>query len=329
MERGDTRVTEMQTASTPLTRAAAKSSFRFRVDESVSEGLARISGEMIQRAVARIERAGVHRAEDLHQVRITLKRLRALLRLARPVISKAFYAREKNRLKAMAERLAFFRDSMVSRQALVTLAGSFTGERSQTAFNRVLARFVEQGADRSRFQARREQALRHTAADLLDAKQSFENMLIPAEDWKALGTGLQKVYGRARNQMLSVLSAQTSEAFHDWRKQVKYLYYQLQMLGSISPKRLESMVRKLGTLEDRLGFDHDLAVLERLLCDGRERYGGKWAVKRVVGCLVRKSKKLRKETAALGADIFREKPRKFVEKLGKHWSVWRDSATLV
>ena len=309
-----------------LHRTSAKAPFQFRVHESVRDGLARISGELIQRALARIERAGRNRSEDLHQVRVTIKRLRALLRLARPVISETFCARENRRLKALADRLAFFRDTTVARQTLATLARGVADDRSEAAFDLVLARFVEHSPEPGRFRIRREEALRHASAALLEAKQSFENMLIPAEDWEALSPGLQKVYGRARNRMLRALTYQTPEAFHEWRKQVKYLYYQLQMLGSISPTRLETMVRRLRKLEDSLGEDHDLAVLERLLCDGREQYSGKRPVKCVVVCLVRQSKKLRKETAAMGKEIFREKPRKFVGKLGKQWTVWRGSA---
>src|SRR5438128_12094450 len=101
--------TETGTPAAPLQRTSANSLLQFRVDESVRDGLARISGELIQRALTRIECAGRNRAEDLHQVRVTIKRLRALLRLARPVISEAFCDRENRRLKATADRLAFFR----------------------------------------------------------------------------------------------------------------------------------------------------------------------------------------------------------------------------
>lgn len=300
---------------------------QFRVDESVRDGLARISSELIQRALERIEGGGKNRAEDLHQVRVTVKRLRALLRLARPVISEAFCARENRRLKRVADRLAFFRDTTVARHTLGSLAKRVADDRSAAALELVLARFVEHSPHPGRFRARREQALRYAATALLEAKQSFENMLVPAEDWEAVGPGLQKVYGRARHRMLRALTYQTPAAFHEWRKQVKYLYYQLQMLGSISPKRLETMVGRLRKLEDWLGVDHDLAVLERLLGDGREQYGGKRPVKCVLACLVRQSKKLRKETAALGKEIFREKPRKFVGKLGKQWTLWRESTS--
>jgi CHAD domain-containing protein len=317
---------QTETGNPAQLRRASVKSLQFRVDESVRDGLARVSEELIERALARIDCAGKNRSEDLHQVRVTIKRLRALLRLVRPIVSDAFCDRENRRLKATADRLAFFRDTTVSRQTLATLARRFADQRSEEAFELVLARFVEQSPDPRRFSVRREQALRLVASSLAEAKQSFENMLVPAEDWQVLGPGLQKVYGRARNCMMRALTYTTPETFHEWRKQVKYLYYQLQMFGSISPKRIEAMVGRLHKLEDRLGEDHDLAVLERLLCDGREKYGGKRAVKCVVTCLTRQSRKLRRETAAVGKEIFREKPRKFVDKLAKQWSVWRESA---
>src|SRR6266699_3904847 len=148
--------TETGTAAAPLHRASAKSVLQFRIDEGVRDGLARISGESIQRALARIECAGKNRAEDLHQVRVTIKRLRALLRLARPVISEAFCDRENRRLKDIADRLAFFRDATVSRQTLATLAESAADKRNEGALDLVLARFVEHGPHPRGFRVRRE-----------------------------------------------------------------------------------------------------------------------------------------------------------------------------
>ena len=166
--KGATWQTETETPDAQLRRTSAKSPLQFRVDESVRDGLARISGELIQRALARIECAGKNRGEDLHQVRVTIKRLRAVLRLVRPVISEAFCDRENRRLNGIADRLAFFRDTTVSRQTLATLARSVADNRSEGAFDLVLARFVEHGPEPSQFGVRRERALRHAAESLAE-----------------------------------------------------------------------------------------------------------------------------------------------------------------
>src|SRR5438552_17637611 len=77
--------TETGTAAAPLHRASAKSVLQFRIDEGVRDGLARISGVLRARALARVDSAGKNRADDLQQARVTIERSRALLRLARPV----------------------------------------------------------------------------------------------------------------------------------------------------------------------------------------------------------------------------------------------------
>src|SRR5256885_15275708 len=122
---------QMETETPVQLHRASARSLQFQVDETVRDGMARISGELIHRALARIDCAGKSRAEDLHQVRVAIKRLRALLRLVRPVISEAFCDRENRRLKDMADRLAFFRDTTVSRQTLATLARSVAANRNE------------------------------------------------------------------------------------------------------------------------------------------------------------------------------------------------------
>src|SRR2546422_5808858 len=52
--------TDTGTPAAQLHRTSAKSLLQFRVDESVRDGLARTSGELIQRALARIEIGRAH-----------------------------------------------------------------------------------------------------------------------------------------------------------------------------------------------------------------------------------------------------------------------------
>jgi CHAD domain-containing protein len=302
---------------------AAKSPPHFRADESIHDGLVRISGELIQKAVARIDHGGNNRAEDLHQVRLTMKRLRALLRLVRPVISKALFRRENRRLKRIARSLSSFRDATVSRRTIERLARSASDRGDRRALSLVLSASPKFGPVRGRLRERREAAMRALGRDLLEAGVNFENMLIPAEEWDAIGPGFQDTYRRARNQMLVAIKRGTAEAFHDWRKQVKYLYYQLQLLQPASPQRLRAMVKQLNKLEERLGKDHDLALSRTSLAELPERSCGRSTVKRAINCLEQQRNKLRRESENLGQKFFWEKPGKFAAKLAKRWPAWR------
>ena len=295
---------------------------QFRADENVRDGLARIAAALIQPAVDRIENVGPHRAKDLHQVRVTSKRLRALLRLIRPVIARKFYSREDGRLKDLARGLSSFRDTAVARQTLEKLAEHASRGQDAKALSRVTVHLEVQSPGANQVGSGSEQALKRAATSLVETNHSLQNMLVPAEDWKALGSGLQRVYRRARQCMLRALAYDTDEAFHDWRKEVKFLYYQLQMLDPIWPKRLGTMTRRLNKLEDKLGSDHDLVVLGKRLARSPRKYGGKATVKRVTAFLDQRSERLRSEVQELASEVFRDKPRKFGGRLEKRWRVW-------
>ena len=87
-------------------------------NESVSAGLRRIVDELIKSAIACIKEPSTEREEDLHQVRLAIKRLRAILQLLRPLVSKTFFRRENARLRSAARRLARLRDLAVARRTL-------------------------------------------------------------------------------------------------------------------------------------------------------------------------------------------------------------------
>jgi len=304
-------------------RENRKALLHLRADESVRDGIVRLSDEMIQCALARIARTERNRAGDLHQVRVTVKRLRALLRLVRPVTADGYFRRENRRLKRIADRLARFRDTTVSRWTLAKLAATLSDQQDQKAFIRLLKRLVKHGPARGRFTTEREAALAEAAQELREANHSFQSILIPADEWEAIEPGLRKTYRWARHLMLQAIRRDTEEAFHEWRKHVKYLYYQLQTVQPVWPGRLGPMGKQLKKLEDKLGKGHDLAVLEQALMELPERYGRRPAVKRVVCCLQRQCKKLREQSEALGRKIFDEKPDRLLARLNKRWTAWR------
>ena len=97
-----------------------------RAGEPVRAGLLRVGDGLIRHALGCIERPTCDPGEDVHAVRTTLKRLRALLRLVRPAIGRMAFERENARLRKAAQRLASSRDAQVARQTLAGLRRSFS-----------------------------------------------------------------------------------------------------------------------------------------------------------------------------------------------------------
>ncbi len=104
------------------------------------------------------------------------------------------------------------------------------------------------------------------------SRQNIQRLRIVGDEWRSLGPGLAQVYRSGRRRMRSALtSGDDAAAFHRWRTRVKVLYYQLQMLNSVWPKRLGKTVAFLRKLEHKLGADHDLSVLKSVLKTHRQK----------------------------------------------------------
>lgn len=303
---------------------AAKIQPSLHPHEPTAAGLARIVGELVNGAVNRIDHPTADRAEDIHQIRVSIKRLRAVLLLLRPVVSEVAYERENARLRDAGQRLAGSRDAAVARKTLLALADSATGRNEREAFAKVLNAFrttVEPPAASAQHAA-----LRKVAAALRESGERIPRLRLSAKGWKAIGSGLEAVYRAGRKRMRRAYASGDDVAFHRWRIRGKNLFYQLEMLAPIWPARLCESVGRLKKLQRKIGDDHDLAVVKAVLEDAPDTFGGACATRRVLDCAKRRSRKLRKASRKLGKKIYDASPARFTEKLEKHWSQWRQPA---
>jgi CHAD domain-containing protein len=255
--------------------------------------------------------------EDLHFVRVTIKRLRAILGLIRPAIKKKAFDRENVRLRTAARRLSSARDADVARQTLATLPFAKQSEMDSAAV--ALAGFRKNGAP----EADMSKTMKVTALDLHQTRRNLHRLQISRHEWKAIEPGLRKVYRQCRKRMRRALRHGDDDAYHKWRIRIKSLYYELQMLQSVWPARLTKMVTGLNKLQDQIGADHDLVVLKRSLDRNPGRFGGSESVESVLRSVNNKRRKLRRTTDPLGKAIFDQTSRSFVRELGQHWNNWR------
>jgi CHAD domain-containing protein len=288
-----------------------------RTGEPLGTGVLRVAEDLIDSIMAPEEHPEVAEGEYIHYVRTTIKRLRALLRLIRPVVGETFFNRENDRLRKAGKRLAIARDAEVARETLKNL--SVSGKPEKEAVAAALAGLEGKAESGTNL----EKALSFTKEDLKETKRNLQELRSINGEWAVVGTGLQDVYRQSRKRMNTALEDRGDEAFHKWRIRVKNLFYELELLEPVWPKRMEKMTARLSKLQDKIGLDHDIAVLKAFLRKTPEKFGGSEAVDRVIRRLEEKSQKLRGAAEPLGEKIFAQKPRRFARKLGRHWSNWR------
>jgi CHAD domain-containing protein len=286
-----------------------------RANEPLGTGLLRVAEDLIESITDSSGPSSEEEAEYVHTVRTTIKQLRALLRLIRPAIGEVFFNRENARLRAAAQRLSSARDVEVARETLKNISAS--GETEKKAVAAALAGLQTKGAAPTDIH----QALSGVRSDLEQTKRNLERLRLAGE-WEVIEAGLRDVYRQSRKRMNTALQAGDDEAFHRWRIRVKNLYYELQMLEPVWPKRLDKMTSRLAKLQHKIGLDHDIAVLKGLLRKTPDAFGGTETVERLIHRLENESQKLRHAVEPLGESIFYKKPRRFVRKLGRHWNNW-------
>jgi CHAD domain-containing protein len=289
--------------------------FTLKPGEPVGAGLLRVVDALVQSVVDRDAAPTPGQGDAVHAIRITIKRLRAILRLVRPGIDETIFEQENARLRKAAHRLSLTRDRQVARKTLLAL--SLSNKPEQEAAAAVLAGLeAAMEPDTSD-----EQAIGRVTSDLEQTRRNLRRLRITQSDWNIIETGLRAVYRQGRRRMMIAFADGTDEAFHNWRIRVKNLYYELQLLEPVCKKRTERILSLLKEVQEKIGEDHDLVVLKSQLRKAPETFGGPDRAEYLIQVIDDKSSKLRRASKLLGKAIFAANAGRFVHRLGRHWKV--------
>ena len=282
--------------------------YRLKESEPLSVGIARVARGRIDHAIDELRgKTDSTPVEAVHEARKDMKKLRALLRLARGELGGQVYARENACFRDAARELAGARDADVMLETLDALTYLPAGDA---------------WALRKRIQADREQngggddrqiAAESALAILKEARRRVSDWPHERDSFDALAKGLEKTYGRGRREFEVAVEDPTVEALHQWRKRVKYLWYHHTLLRSAWPAVMSVAGEEAHVLSDLLGDDHDLAVLAAWV---EENADAGPAFSKAVD---RRRGELQAEAFALGARVYAEKPKAFRNRMQRLW----------
>jgi CHAD domain-containing protein len=294
-------------------------SFALRADRPLDRDVRRLARKQLTKA--RDALSGQDGGPDdarVHDARKRLKRVRALLRLARPGLGKKRYARENAALRDTARPLSEVRDARALVGALDKLRDRPGVDADALGCVRdwLLGR---QDAVRRRV-VDEEKGVEGTAAALEDALGRTGGWDLDGGGWAVVGDGLRRIYRAGRKAWQAAREDPTDANLHEWRKQAKYLWHALRLLEPIGAEALGGLIEKAHDLADRLGDDHDLVVLDSLLADEGQGVEGSAALRPVLDA---RRQELQREAWALGEELYQDKPRAFVDALRPLWRTWR------
>lgn len=256
--------------------------------------------------------------ESIHEARTSFKKMRALLRLVRRDTGEEAYKEANVAFRDAGRKLSVVRDSWVLHQTTEALGQGYEELLADDAFASVLKRLLDRHA-----QFLEEFQSRHSREEILELlenmKEPIRQLPVSAPDFQAFYGGLKKVYRRGREAALLAWESGTTEILHNWRKRVKYLYYQLGYLQQLWPKELKAFENSLQQLSDLLGKDHDLAVLNEILDEEDNLTKNPKHGELLKAIISREREVIRQRLWPLAQRLYKEQPEQFATRLSAYW----------
>ncbi|MEO6784668.1 MAG: CHAD domain-containing protein [Chthoniobacteraceae bacterium] len=216
----------------------------------------------------------------IHSLRTRMKNLRALLLLVKPRIPKA----ERKAVATLAGKLKDAFSEQRDAYVVAILCAKFPGLRDSAAKGKVTPQ-----------NAARDRAAKVNGSRLI---RMVSKLGLHGLTWADVIGGYLQSYRAGRKAMKECKREETAKAFHEWRRPVKELFYQSQVLQPLDGmKHRRNAAERLG---DRLGELNDLHMLHIRAKKSRSADAAKHIAK--------KQRALRPAIFKAGKKLFGERP---------------------
>jgi hypothetical protein len=239
-------------------------SFLLASDESPGRGLERAMRGQVDKLQDECESARDNAAAFAHKSRVRIKKIRAAMRLARPMLGGKAWRAENHWWRDAARKLSDLRDAGARLEALDSLR-PFLIARIGSAMTRKLTERFE----KEQRAADAEKAI-HAFCKHLDKRGSKLIPRLSAGSRKALAEALADGYRAARKAMKAALETGDPELLHEWRKQAKYHALQARLVRQAFPDALEERHIAARDLAELLGAVQDIEVVFEGIGDWQE-----------------------------------------------------------
>jgi hypothetical protein len=252
-------------------------------------------------------------------VRTRLKRSRAALALIRRQAGgKA--DRDDRRLRDAGRLLAKPRDLAVQAHTFRVLGTRLQSELPPRLLVRLAA--AERQIRRALEPADVERDLKHAARALRRLRRALSKWDVD-RGRRAIGKSLTRTYRSGLATMEAARERPTPKRFHDWRKHVKALSYELRIIAAAVPELTTTLMPKVDRLGEILGQVHDLDCV-KATAELHPRWFGRAADgEAVLAAVDQRRSELEHEALILAESVFAGRARDVRSLVTTGFKLWR------
>jgi CHAD domain-containing protein len=304
--------------------------FQLRTKESLSGEITRNVRRQIEKAIKHLDSnekrtlRGTREKEAVpHEVRKCFKRVRAALRLVREELGDDLYREVNYGFRDAARLLSDVCDAVILADTADKLTSQPFAETVESgAFAKIHEALLTNQEGVTRRVLNEDKAFCAVQEFAARALARLPDWRIERDDWAALESGVRRVYRTGHRSLVLAAENSSVENLHNWRKQAKYLWLQLQLLGAAWTGGGKKLIDRTHKLSRVLGEDHDLAVLRETLAADPAAYGGHRVLKRVFVVIDHRRQELERRAFSLGRKLYKESPKVFTNRIGDYCKAW-------
>lgn len=292
--------------------------YKLNKEKDLIKNISRIANEEIEACLEALETLNVH--EAIHDIRKRLKKLRALSRLVRDELGQENYKSINIYFRDLGKEISDFRDLTAHLETIEMLQERF-GKHLYVNFFRTFTSQIEEERKEMEEKLRSQNFFSdHLVNKLEKAKEELTSWPVDSNNINIILPSIERVYTRGQKALHKAYKDPEKEIFHEWRKRVKYLWYQTLLLQDTWPKFFDTMEAEIHQLADLLGNDHDLMVLkEKILAGGFKLDEAHQAL--IIAIINEHSNFLRSAARIKGELIYAETPKDFKKRIGKYTEI--------
>ena len=285
--------------------------------ESFREGILRLLDELHDES-ARYALARSRQHVSVHELRKNIKKIRGILRLLRHEIGRDKYHELNDMYREIAQKVAILRDDTSQIELLESMQKQVDDGKIDRAMSKAIRQVERKRKDEfSEFYRRN----RHYSVcyDILAVKEVVRELDFAGDPDYYILKSLKRIHKRARSAWEISGFLKTDEIYHYWRKQVKYLMYQLMILNIAWPDYFKAYISELNKLSGLLGKLHDLNLFNEHINEEKLIVLKPHQKKSLLKYIYRKRATLKKRIEQVGETLFSESSEAFSMRIYDIW----------
>ena len=288
--------------------------------ENVKENINRILSEQIDYILQHCEGGETDIHISIHEIRKSIKRIRAVLRLIREEIGYSTYYRENVFYRDISRETSGLRTHNVLALTLENMKGDLSGTFPAEALDSLIASIRSEREKMLAGITDDGKTLKRLAGSFTEARERVYELPVEQDGFQVFAGGIHRMYRQGKDYLNLAQDDPADHHLHDLRKRMKYLWYQIEIIKPIYPGILKAYADSLEGVSEKLGIYHDLAVLSQFLKENETGLEKDLLETLLDACEFKKSALLQGIYRRAGA-VYSEEPEPLVQRLGEYWKI--------